>query len=85
MSTPSFMEVHTERTFAAFYARLQYGYITTPDELAELVRIDRLRPVLIRCGGCRMTVGAQDVTHVCKLIKAGGDYVRDISINGGAK
>ena len=74
-----------EREFAAFFAGLTFGYITTDAQLFELVRIDRLRPVLIRCGGCRLTTAAQCVPHVMKCIKAGGDYVRDISVEGGAQ
>lgn len=58
-------------------------YLTTTT-MPELVRLDRLFPVLVRCGGCRFTCAAQDVEHLVKCISAGGDYVRDVSFPVGS-
>ena len=54
-----------------------------PDELIEdLVTLDRLRQVLVRCSECRFVCAAQDVAHLCGLIDGAGgtDYVRDVSL-----
>lgn len=56
-----------------------YGFLTSAD-MPELVKLDRLFQVLVRCGGCRFTCAAQDVAHLIKCIEAGGDYVRDVSL-----
>mgnify|MGYP001182183550 CR=1 FL=1 len=40
----------------------------------------RLYQVLVRAGGCRFTCAAQDVMHLTRCLKSGGDYVRDVSI-----
>ncbi len=53
-------------------------------QLKELETIDRLCPVLVRCGGCRFTCAAQDVPHLLACIKAGGDHVRDVSLPVGS-
>jgi hypothetical protein len=50
------------------------------DKLAALIVIDPLCPVLVRCGGCRFTCGAQYVDHMLQCITAGGNYVRDVSL-----
>lgn len=51
------------------------------DDVAELVKIARLHPVLIRCGSGRFTTPAQDVTHFIDIInRDGADYVRDVSL-----
>lgn len=43
----------------------------------------RLTPVLIRCGGCRMTVPANQVAAVVGIIeREKSDYVRDLSLVG---
>ena len=57
------------------------GFLTKPD-VVDLAKLDRLRQVLIRCGGCRMVCAAQDVAHIMGLIES-GDYVRDVSILAG--
>jgi hypothetical protein len=56
----------------------------TDKTITELIDIDRLCPVLVRCGGCRFTAGAQDIPHLVKCIEAGGDYVRDVSFPVGS-
>lgn len=59
--------------------RARHGFLTKSD-LADIVGFDRLRRVLVRCGGCRFTAAAQDVAHLIRCIEAGGDYVRDVSL-----
>lgn len=59
------------------------GFLTL-EALAELVKLDRLCSVLIRCGGCRLTCPAQDVKHLIECVIASGDYVRDLSLPVGA-
>lgn len=57
----------------------QEGFLSAQD-LADLVRLARLAPVLVRCGGCRFTAAAQDVAHLVGIIeREASDYVRDLS------
>lgn len=49
------------------------------EKLQELIALDRLCPVMVRCGGCRFTSPAQDAPVLIKAIEAAGDYVRDVS------
>ena len=67
----------------AFIASKPCGFLKDTD-MASLIALDRLCPVLVRCGGCRFTCGAQDVPHLLRCIEAGGDYVRDVSFPVGA-
>lgn len=60
-----------------------YGFLRDTD-MAELIALDRLFQVLVRCGGCRFTCAAQDVAHLVKCVEAGGDYVRDVSFPVGS-
>jgi hypothetical protein len=55
------------------------GFLTK-EKLAALIAIDRLCPVLVRCGACRFTCAAQYVEHLTRCIEAGGDYIRDVSL-----
>ena len=58
----------------------QGGFLSRPD-LIFLSSLDRLRPVLVRCGGGRFTCPAQDADHFMAIIDAGSwDYVRDVSL-----
>ena len=58
----------------------QGGFLSRPD-LIFLASLDRLRPVLVRCGGGRFTCPAQDADHFMAIIDAGScDYVRDVSL-----
>ncbi len=61
----------------------QHGFLQEP-QLEELVELDRLRPVLIRCSGGRFTCPAQDAKHFIEIIEATtvgvGEYVRDVSL-----
>lgn len=52
----------------------------THKDLPQLIALDRLQPVLVRCGGARFTCPAQDLETMMRNIEAGGDYVRDVSI-----
>jgi hypothetical protein len=52
----------------------------TDRTLAELAARDRLRQVLVRCGGCRFIAPAQDAARIIAAVEASGDYVRDVSI-----
>ena len=68
------------------------GFITTA-QLATLAQLDRLRPVLVRCGGGRFTAAAQDAAHFIGIIERDfaqtrddreamhlSDYLRDVSL-----
>ena len=63
-----------------FLATLPSGFICTQDQERELHTLDRLFPVLVRCGGCRFTCAVQDLGHLKRCIDLGGDYVRDVSL-----
>jgi hypothetical protein len=59
---------------------IDYGFLTN-ENLDKLVELNRLNPVLVRCGNGRFTCAAQDVRHFTDIIKReGSDYVRDVSI-----
>ena len=58
------------------------GFLGTAG-LAVVAQEDRLRQLLVRCGGCRFVCAAQDVTHLIECVVAGGDYVRDVSLPAG--
>ena len=66
-----------------FIASKPMGFLSSGD-MPELIKLDRLCPVLIRCGGGRFTCAAQDAAHFIKCAKAGGDYVRDVSLPVGS-
>jgi hypothetical protein len=51
----------------------------TDKTLPELVKLERLAQVLVRCGGCRFVCAAQDVGHIVAALENAGDYVRDVS------
>ena len=61
--------------------RLACGFLSAAD--IKVVAADpatRLYPLLVRCGGCRFTAPAQDITALIGYVTAGGDYVRDVSV-----
>jgi hypothetical protein len=59
----------------------EQGGFLTKEDIAGLARLDRLRPVLVRCGACRFTCAAQDVAHLVHIItREDSDYVRDVSL-----
>lgn len=57
----------------------QHGFLMKAD-LQALARDDRLRQVLVRCGGGRFTCAAQDAEHLMGAVEMAGDYVRDVSL-----
>ena len=60
--------------------REQHSFLK-PRDVAEFTELERLRPILVRCGACRFTCAAQDVEHLLAIIKReGSDYVRDVSL-----
>lgn len=59
------------------------GFITDAD-MPKLIKLDRLCPLLVRCGNGRFTTAAQNVAHFIKCVEAGGDYVRDVSFPVGS-
>ncbi len=63
---------------------IQANPYLTDKTILDLQKIDRLCPVLVRCGQCRFTAGAQDVPHIIKALETAGDYVRDVSFPVGA-
>ena len=66
-------------SFQKFISEHPAGFLKDTD-VPALISLHRLCPVVVRCGGCRFVAGAQDVPHLIACIKAGGDYVRDVSI-----
>lgn len=69
--------------FQSFLSSRPFGFITTHD-VDELVRLHRLCPVLVRCGGKRFTCAVQDVKAMIAAVEAAGDYVRDVSVSSQA-
>lgn len=67
----------------SFIASKPMGFITQAD-LPELIKLDRLCPLLVRIGGGRFTCAAQDLEHLIACVIAGGDYVRDVSFPVGS-
>ena len=63
-----------------FLAKLDHGFLDGLPQVKELEKLDRLFPVLVRCGACRFTCGAQYYETLQNHVNAGGDYVRDVSI-----
>ena len=62
---------------------LQFGFVTS-DDLPDLINADRLLPLLVRCDLCRFTAAAQDVPHLLRCIKAGGDCCRGVQVTAAA-
>lgn len=56
------------------------GFLNGKPQVEELAKLDRLFPVLVRCGGCRFICGAQYFKYLEDCISAGGDYVRSVSL-----
>ena len=70
------------------------GFLTSED-MPEIIKINRLMMVLVRCGNGRFLCPAQDLEHFMTIIQehsqlthektgqpevACGDYVRDVSL-----
>ena len=61
----------------------QGGFITKKD-IEDLVEVDRLRQVLVRCGCGRFTCAVQDVDHFVGIIEGSKeDYIRDVALLAG--
>jgi hypothetical protein len=57
------------------------GFIVSPNEINEIIELDRLHPILVRCGSGRFSCPAQDVNHFVDIINnSNKDYVRDVSV-----
>lgn len=57
------------------------GGFITEDTLPRIVEAERLKLLLVRCGGCRFLAPAQDVAKLIRIVEAeGSDYVRDVSV-----
>lgn len=57
-----------------------HGFIASDDDLADVVRENRLQPLLVRCGNGRFVCPAQDVETFVRMVNADDqNYVRDIS------
>jgi len=57
-----------------------YGFIQSSD-VPHLKELNRLLPMLVRCGGGRFSCPVQDVEHFVEVVDASrDDYVRDVSI-----
>lgn len=61
-----------------FLQTKEFGFLKVED-MPELIALDRLFPVLVRCDMCRFECAAQDCAHLIKAVQAIGDYVRDVS------
>jgi len=56
------------------------GFITDAD-LSEVIKENRMQLLLVRCGGGRFLVPAQDAKHFIDIVKRDGtDHIRDVSI-----
>lgn len=76
---------------AEFIASTEMGFLKDSD-MPQLIALDRLCPVLVRCSCGRFTCAAQDVPGFVKLVstgiigdgdKPGQQYVRDVSVTSG--
>lgn len=65
------------------------GGFLLDDQIDELMKIDRLMLVLVRCGCGRFLCPVQDLKHFCAIIaehseakpfSVENDYVRDVSL-----
>lgn len=55
------------------------GGFVTEKELPAIIELDRLTPLLVRCGGCRFCAPAQDIAKLILAVEKSGDYIRDVS------
>ena len=53
----------------SFLATLPCGFLTDAT-LPELIKLDRLHPCLVRCGGGRFVCAADQVDHFIKALRA---------------
>jgi len=66
---------------SALLARIvdAHGFLSLAD-LAELAKLDRLRPVLVRFQEGRCLVPAQDAAALIEAVERGGWWCRDVSL-----
>lgn len=67
-----------------FLAARELGFLKAED-MPELIALDRLFPVLVRCDFCRFECAAQDCAHMIRAVRSIGDYVRDVSAPVGSE
>lgn len=67
------------KQLAELLVTFPFGFMTE-EQAKQVEAVDRLCPVLVRCGGCRFTCGVQYLSHLIECIEKNGDYVRDVSI-----
>lgn len=67
----------------AFIQSKPIGFLTKSD-ISELMKIDRLCPVLVRCGAVRFTCAVQYVETLIHCVEMNGDYLRDVSFPVGS-
>ena len=65
-----------------FFAKLPHGFITSEEQLKELIALHRLCLVLVRLGGPggRFLAPAQNVRVLCDYCEKSGDWIRDWAI-----
>ena len=57
-----------------------FGFISSPDDLKKVIAENPNYKLLVRCGGGRFVVNADQADHFMEIIrKEGSDYVRDLS------
>lgn len=57
-----------------------FGFITKPEDLAAIIAENPMEMLLVRCGGGRFLVPANQANHFMEIIRReGSDYVRDVS------
>ncbi len=62
----------------------EQGQFLTMEQVKEIIKFNRMKLILVRCGNGRFLAPAQDVEWFCNIInKEGTDYVRDVSIPAG--
>lgn len=44
------------------------AHCVTPEDLEEIIKLDRLQQILVKCGNGRFTCPAQDVNHFIMII-----------------
>ena len=82
--------VETIRSVSPDFAQKieRQGYCLRDTDIPELVKINRMQLVLVRCGCGRFLCPAQDVQHFIAIVEQHakdhpneGDYIRDVSLN----
>lgn len=66
-----------------FLISKECGFLKDSD-MPTLIALDRFCPVAVRFQMCRLTCSAQNVEHIIKTMRAGGDELRDVAIASNA-